>query len=160
MNPRNPWNPRTVSKVLNLVALSAAVGAIAACLAGWLLPYSHPRITPVRPIVNPQRSGQQIPPLSAFDTVVRLDLRRPLSDVAVLEEKNIAPPPVRLTGTIVEPGEGNSKAIFQTNDGQIELKSVGDKAGGADILEINEESVTLLYHGRKITLQRQQEGKS
>ena len=153
-------NVRKVSKVLNLVALGAAVVGIAAPLGAWLLPYSRPQAAPVRAVTPPKSQGPSIPPLSAFETVVRLDLRRPLSDVAVLEEKNIAPPPVKLTGTIVQEGEGNSKAIFQTNDGQVELKSVGEKTGGADILEIGEDNVTLLYHGRKITLQRQQEGKS
>lgn len=62
---------------------------------------------------------------------------------------------VRLVGTILE--SGNSKAIFVDRDGRIELRGVGGQLNAAGqtarVEEIRLASVTLVYRGRRLTLE-------
>jgi hypothetical protein len=60
---------------------------------------------------------------------------------------------VRLVGTILD-GD-RPRGVFMVGLAAIELKGVGDKAGGADILRIDAESATLSYNGHTFVLKRE-----
>jgi len=82
-----------------------------------------------------------------------LNLHRPLHDAP----PPAAPPPppdvpvnIRLSGTIVEPG--HSRAMIELPDGSMELKNVGDEAGNARILKIDDGKITVESSGHQQVL--------
>jgi hypothetical protein len=91
-----------------------------------------------------------------FKFVAQLDLRRPLHDLPPPAAPPLPAPEavpalnIHLTGTIVEPD--HSQALITMPDGQMELKSVGDDAGGAQIKTIQDGSITVEYFGKSIVL--------
>jgi hypothetical protein len=108
---------------------------------------------------NPnQPAASASPAISAedFQFVAQLDLRRPLHDPPPMALPAPSPPQaipalnIHLTGTIVEPD--HSQALITMPDGQVELKSVGDDAGGAHIKTIQDGSITVEYFGQSIVL--------
>lgn len=108
-------------------------------------------------------SNVVLPSIQAFESVWALDLRRPLHDGVSPTKSARAPLAVKLTGTIIE-SQGKSQAIFlvpapgssgtpgTSGAMQVELHTVGERVGGAQILEIAGEAVTLLYEGERVTL--------
>ncbi len=94
------------------------------------------------------------PPLSSFAPAWSLDLRRPLSDAATPatspSDTVAGTLPVRLVGTIL--GPSRPRGIFISVLGQMEMKAVGEKAGGAEILSIDERGATLSIAGRPVIL--------
>jgi hypothetical protein len=98
--------------------------------------------------------------LQELQTLWNLDLQRPLYDPppVLVTPPVVKRPPltVRLLGTIVEPG--NSVGVFRLADGREELRSIGQDAGGAEVLEIHEDRAVVRYHGEAMVLQVQQEG--
>jgi hypothetical protein len=91
-----------------------------------------------------------------FIQLCQLDLRRPLRDPAPTLPPSSRPvkqnPPlgIQLAGTIVE--TGHNQALIAMPDGSVELKRVGDEAGGARLRQITEGSVTVEYFGQQIVL--------
>ena len=61
-----------------------------------------------------------------------------------------APLAVTLTGTVVEPG--HSLAVFSGAGGKVELKAVGESAGGAEVLAIRRDSAVVRHNGEPLTL--------
>ena len=54
---------------------------------------------------------------------------------------------------VIETPKGSrNKYAFDPEQKVFELKRVGDTSGGAQILSIEENTVTLLYYGRNVTL--------
>jgi hypothetical protein len=88
-----------------------------------------------------------------------LRLRRPLTDpppaARAVTAKSVKRPtlPVRLIGTIVD-GE-HPRGLFMSGLSTVELKGVGEVAGGAKILAIDENSATLSYGGESFTVKRE-----
>lgn len=98
-----------------------------------------------------------LPPLSEFESAWQVDLRRPLTDSmpASSEPAGAAGPGVRLVGTIIDGSGGRSRprgVFIVSATAALELKGVGEKAGGAEILSIDERSATLSIDGRPVTL--------
>lgn len=99
------------------------------------------------------------PPLAAFEAVWDRELGQPLDPptpppVAPATRPAMAfappPPPAKLVGTILEPGY--SMAIFARADGRPELRAVGESAGGAEVLRIESDAVTVRHNGRPLVL--------
>lgn len=60
---------------------------------------------------------------------------------------------MRLIGTIVD--GAHPRGLFMTGLATVELKGVGDMAGGAKILAIDDNSATVSYGGESIILKRE-----
>ena len=150
----------------SLTGLAAAI-ALGAITAAILLPYPTGNVLPPSSIESVgvhSASTQSIPPLSAFDSVARLDLRRPLVDSpppAKVTAVASNPPPalsIKLVGTVVQPG--HSRALLLLPDGKIEMKRVGEITASAQILEITKSTVTVSYLGSDVTLKLEKPEKS
>jgi hypothetical protein len=155
-----------VARVKMLLWLTSAAGlggAAAALVAAWRLPLDATvppdpgaRVTETTPTTTPS-----LPPLASFEPAWRRPLRRPLADPPppaspVLASAQPAKPPnlmVRLVGTIVD-GQ-HPRGVFLVGLAGIELKAVGEKAGGAEILRVDENTATLSYGGETFTLKRE-----
>jgi hypothetical protein len=113
-----------------------------------------------------------LPPLAELEALCQQDLRRPLYDapppvpIAAPPPPPPAPLPFKLAGTVIEPGR--SQALLQMADGRIQLNRVGDTVGGpaagintAQILQIDRDNITLMYHGRQqvLNIEKTQLGK-
>jgi hypothetical protein len=153
-----------VRSMLWLTTLLAIAGAVAAVLAAALWPLSLPTEASVIPSARvPATSttarSSAIPPLASFEPAWRLRLRRPLTDpppaARAVTAKSVKRPtlPVRLIGTIVD-GE-HPRGLFMSGLSTVELKGVGEVAGGAKILAIDENSATLSYGGESFTVKRE-----
>ena len=140
----------------------ASVGVVVA--AGWWPYQQHPipDIQPVKPQDIPSSPAATLPALSTLASVWQLDLRRPLFDnptrTITPTIKRAAPRlSARLAGTVIEPG--HSIAMFVTKKGGIDLKSIGEMVGDAQILSITQNGVTVQRHGKKIDLSLEREKK-
>ena len=104
-----------------------------------------------------------MPTLAEFEPLCRRPLRRPLYDPppkakpapVVVAPKPPPPLSVRLLGTAVEPD--HSMAMLLTARGTIEMKAVGDKLDdmpdAAEVTKIEQDCVTLRYHGQTVRLE-------
>lgn len=140
-----------------LWATAAALAGGAVLLVGWSAgPVGAPSTVPPAPRpAHAAGDGSVLPPVSAFEPLWGLELRRPLVDAAPASagaanpEQPDGPPGLRLRGTIVEPD--HSMAVFASVRGS-EWKSVGDDIDGARVIAIGPESATVEYDGRTITV--------
>lgn len=137
--------------------LLAAGGLAVAAAALWPLP----DLAGASPVVAEAglRPGaaDELLPLSAFEPAWQVDLRRPLTDSATVAGTAAAlmpggGPNVRLVGTIVAGGSRPRGVFLVGVVGALELKAVGEKAGGAEVLSIDERSATLSFDGRPVIL--------
>jgi hypothetical protein len=99
--------------------------------------------------VQPERLASEL------QNLAQISLRRPLHDApqapAAPEPVQSNPPlEIRVTGTIYEPG--HCRAMIQLPDGTTQLKSVGESAGDARILDIQNGSVKVEYFGKSLVL--------
>ena len=82
------------------------------------------------------------------------NLRRPLTDTpgVASQQQQVAAAvlPVRLVGTILDPAK--PRGIFVTVRGQMELRGAGEKAGGVDVLSVDERGATISVAGKAVTL--------
>lgn len=144
------------------------LGAAGAAAIGWgvLAPYDV-GVAPAPAGGGTSRRGPapatrpSLPPLEEFEAAWAVNLRRPLRDApaalspalagATRQTAPPAPPPsFKLAGTVVEPGR--SVALLQTTEGRVELKSVGERMGAAEILEIAIDRVVIRHNGQPHTL--------
>lgn len=138
-------------KTFVVVAMMLAIGVI---VAAALLPLpqgadetSSTSTGGVQPAARPG----DVLPLASFAPAWDVKLRRSLTEVPSTGPANgDGAPTIRLVGTIVD--AARPRGIFVTNFGQMELRAVGEKAGGAEVLRIDERSATLLLAGRQVTL--------
>ena len=84
--------------------------------------------------------------------IARANLRRPLFDAPppVITPPPPAAIPLRLTGTIVEPGF--TYATFRTNGGETRMAKPGDVVDGVEVIAVTESSATVRFAGRQSTL--------
>jgi len=97
-------------------------------------------------------------PLGAYAVIGQRNVRGPLFDPKPQPVRRTPPPKLRLTlrGTMVEPG--CSYAILAAAGKSDQLASVGETIGGAEVVAIESGAVTVVYHGRSITLTVPTEG--
>ena len=139
--------------------------ASAAMLVVAVLSVSLSLLMPIKPDVESAANSSQILPSTRLSTepsqnevdfsdLMDVALRRPLVDTHAATRPSIAGVDstigLKLIGTIVEPL--HNYAIFTNEAGKTEVKSVGEKAGVADISKIAEDSVTLSVNGRSVVL--------
>lgn len=106
-----------------------------------------------------QKSLDERPTHAELDPILSLNLRRPLYDPVVSAPQRAATPkpaataspiPVRLIGTIHEPG--HSMAMFQKSDGSIEVcpqgQSVKDGQKEVKVITIGRRTVTVEHEGQ------------
>jgi hypothetical protein len=93
-------------------------------------------------------------PLESLAPAWSRELRRPLTDTPGVASSQQQPPlavlPVRLVGTILDPSK--PRGIFVTLRGQMELRGVGEKAGGVDVLSVDERGATISVAGKSVSL--------
>jgi hypothetical protein len=92
-------------------------------------------------------------PLASLAPAWSRNLRRPLTDTPSVASQQQAPAavlPVRLVGTILDPAK--PRGIFVTVRGQMELRGAGEKAGGADVLSVDERGATISIAGKTVSL--------
>lgn len=92
-------------------------------------------------------------PLASLESAWSRDLRRPLTDTpagAPQQQVAAAVLPVRLVGTILDPEK--PRGIFVTMRGQMELRGAGEKAGGVDVLSVDERGATISVAGKTVAL--------
>jgi len=151
-----------VARARSLLWLTAALGAGGA--AGVWLAAACPLAAqtasePSLPIASAMTSPEVVlPPLEDFEPAWRQPLRRPLTDPpppVVAAAQPAAPPSlmVRLIGTIVD--GRHPRGVFLVGLASVEVKGVGEKAGGAEILRIGENDATLSFNGESFVLKRQ-----
>lgn len=154
-------NIRQTRLILWWIAALLAMAGIASVAASLLLPYdlSSGPLPPPAPATRASRADDALPPLSAFAPLWRLDLRRPLADVATPHADPTTVPaaedpglPIRLIGTVVE--EGNSYAIFISADGRLQILKAGEQVDGIEVLEIAANAVKVRRDGQTLTLSR------
>jgi hypothetical protein len=159
----------TVARTRTILWLTAALGAAAgsgALVLAFALPLDGASRPAPRALVaaaneneGPQPPG--VPPLASFEPAWSLPLRRPLIDPpapAVLPAAATQPgrPPnlmVRLIGTIID--GRRPRGVFLVGLAGVEIKTVGERAGGAEILRIDDNAATLSYNGQTFTLRRE-----
>ena len=153
-----------VKSILWLTSALAFAAAVMVILAAAMLPFDSSSDAPAQATSHPKFTAPAtqplfIQPLASFEPAWRVSLRRPLVEppASTLPAADAAAKPVelavRLIGTIVD-GQ-HPRGVFMTGLTKVELKSVGEKVGNAEVLAIDDNSATLSYEGRTITLHRE-----
>ena len=152
---------RRINILLWLLAVLFTGGTIVAAAWAVLGPYADLTARPPQARgVAPATPAPSDPPLAAFAAVWDRELGQPLDPldpppVAPPTQPAAAatdppPPPVKLIGTVLEPNY--SMAVFARADGRPELRAVGETAGGAEVLRIEADAVTVRYNGQPVVL--------
>lgn len=136
-----------------------SAGSVAVILGAWRWPLAVPQqpdagLSQLLGVAAPA-PARSLPPLSEFEPVWKVRLRSAPANAPGSRALMQAPQsplglPLRLAGTIVEPG--HSFAIFITGVGKIELKKIGETIADARVLEISEGSVSVSYRGQTVDL--------
>jgi hypothetical protein len=124
---------------------------VSAALLLWAFagPLSLDAPTPSDRLVDPTRiaSASNLPALSEFDVLSKLELRQQLEPNAP-----VAAPvfPIKLIGTILEPGQ--NLALFQDKEGVVSFKGEGEVIASAEVRRVGEQEVTIFYAGQELKL--------
>jgi hypothetical protein len=160
-------NVRRVNRGLWGLTAVLSAGVVAGAVLGVMLPVEAP-VENVdlgrRAAATSQTSPDSQLPLSAFESIWALDLRKPLTgSAAEVARKTDANPammatggggPFVLVGTI-----GNSVALVRTGaGGAIEVKGVGEQVNGAKIVAIRPMQVDVEVGGARMTIVKPREG--
>jgi hypothetical protein len=157
---------RINSTLWTLTALCAA-GSIVVVVAGLLIPTSiddAPTHNRASQATTKPTEVAGLPPLAAFEPIFNKQLRQSLSDrpattqpeqVEVAAPAPVSSAPVTLVGTI-----GASLAMFQSSGGEVELKAVGETAGGMKVIAIRPSEVDVQLNGKVVTLRKPKEAGS
>jgi hypothetical protein len=159
-------NVRKTNLTLRSLTATFVAGAAIAAVLGLVLPVD------VAPPDSPDsrrtaRAASSTSPaglaaLESFEPVMALHLRRPLTDTPSAtatqpgESGTMAAGaggPFVLLGTI-----GDSLAMIRTSSGLVEVKAVGEQAGGARIVAIRPSQVDIDVAGERRTLVKPREG--
>ena len=142
------------------LSLKVAAGAIVCAGAGLVVTAAlWPLQEPLNETAGRQsgspvlRVSDEVLPLASLAPAWSRDLRRPLTGSPSVPAQQNAPAtvlPVRLVGTILDPVR--PRGIFVTVRGQMELRAAGEKAGGVDVLSVDERGATVSYAGKSLTL--------
>lgn len=162
-------DPRRTISMLSWTTGVLFVAAVAVPILAVVWPLESPaESSPSSPGPKPAFSSTSGPSPGSdskealrFDAVWGLDLRRPLFDGAAVNVASRPPLAVKLAGTILEPGR--SQAMFTVPGAggpTTEFKGVGDKVGGAEVVEITATTATVLYYGERVVLRAESGGPS
>ena len=149
--------PKFFARIASAALCLAAIGTLA---LAFTLPVRVEENGNSKPIAKGQSSRAvhaEVPlDAEAFESVIDLDLRRPLFDavpsvpLATRMATQPAAPDLQLTGTFVD--TDRAYAVFSTNAGLVEVRSVGQKTGSAEVVRIEPGIVTLRLNGQPIVL--------
>jgi hypothetical protein len=144
--------PDSVLRATTIALWAAAAATVAAAV--WLpyrLPVPDARDGHAHAAPTTTGTGSAV----SFDDLLDVNLRRPLVDAPATAP--VAPatavamgPGLRLAGVMIEPG--HSYAVLVTATGTTEVRSVGERAGGAEVLAIGPSTVTVRVGGQNVTL--------
>lgn len=138
-----------------LWATNAVLAVGAAAVVVWARsPLDLPAPTVGPRTVAPASAPAASPPAdpAAYAVIYTASLRRPLFDVPPPVVTPPPPPtlPLRLTGTIVEPGF--TYATFRSAAGETKMAKPGDVVDGVEVLGVTDSSATVRFGGREVTL--------
>jgi hypothetical protein len=149
----NVARTRFLLKTAATVLVAAGVCAVGAAV---LMPLDEPLADASSQQATPSlasANGDAVP-LASLASAWSQDLRRPLTDTpGVVPQQQQVPAavlPVRLVGTIFDPAR--PRGIFVTVRGQMELRGAGEKAGGVDVLSVDERGATISVAGKPVSL--------
>jgi hypothetical protein len=159
-------NARQLNLTLWTLAATLAGAATIALALGLFLPLrgllpSANSVSSRAASTRPAARG--LPTRDEVESIASLDLRRPLVDAPatapILEARParaILPaseqPPLTLVGTI-----GSSLAMLRTAGGEVEVRGVGEEAGGVKVTAIRPAQVDIEFNGRPMTLDKPKE---
>jgi hypothetical protein len=157
----------TVARAKTILWLTAALGAAGgagALVLAFVTPLDAAKPPAPRVVAavsaGDGREAAGVPPLESFEAAWSLPLRRPLVDppapAIVAAATQPGRPPnlmVRLIGTIID--GRRPRGVFLVGLAGVEIKTVGERAGGAEILRIDDNTATLVYDGQTFTLRRE-----
>lgn len=150
---------RRLRQLLALATWGVWLLAATTPLAAWLLPYDQSgastAIGPDRARATTTASRPNLS-LVALQTVMGLDLRRAVVE-GKASERPAPPLRLKLVGTLVD--EERNVAVLQLGDGTIQMKGAGETVGDAELIEITETTVKLLYHGSQVVLSMESENR-
>lgn len=129
----------------------SALGA-AAIVAAVLLPLELPSADLSHVATSKvERKSQQLPALDAIVATLDLPLQRPLRPSTPRSTAASAVPlPVKLTGTIVEPGQ--SLAVLVTADGRSGIYGVGERVGDVLVVSVEQDRASVTFNGTTTVL--------
>jgi hypothetical protein len=144
-------------KRLVIAANASLAVALIACLAWAILP-ANVDISPQTGGLSTAPAGpmRAESPLSANDysIIYQIDLRQPLVDpppaAAPAPTQAQVTVPVRLVGTVVEPGF--SYAMLRNSAGEVKTVGVGESVDGVEVVSIVPGSAVVRYSGQTATL--------
>jgi hypothetical protein len=93
---------------------------------------------------------ERVEPFEAYAAICQRNLLEPLFDAPPAPAAAAAMPGVRLMGTAIEPGF--CYGLFRNALGEPKMVGVGESIEGAEVVAVAEQSVTLKFGGRTITL--------
>jgi hypothetical protein len=160
-------NVRRVNRGLWGLTAVLSAGVVAGAVLGVMLPVEAP-VEDVdvgrRAAASSQASPDSLLPLSAFESIWALDLRKPLTGSAADTARTIEANPATMAtgggGPFVLVGTiGNSVALVRTGaGGAIEVKGVGEQVNGAKIVAIRPMQVDVEVGGARMTIVKPREG--
>ena len=108
----------------------------------------------------PSPTPTTAPTLAGYDSVWTLRLRQPLNAPAAAPAVAAAPKPVAapaqfpvtLVGTV-----GDSLAMLKMPNGEVQVKRVGESAGGAKIVAVRRAQADVQLNGQLVTLHKPKE---
>jgi hypothetical protein len=141
--------------LLKFAAALLAGAGVCAVGAALLTPLDEPLAdaTGQQPTPSLANANGNDVPLASLAPAWSRELRRPLTDTPGVASQQQAPAavlPVRLVGTILDPAK--PRGIFVTVRGQMELRGAGEKAGGVDVLSVDERGATISVAGKTVSL--------
>ena len=154
---------RRINLLLWTVAGCCTAGAVAALALAFLIPLESVArdAAPATRPASPALASRDLPSLPEFEPIFNAVLRPALSEappeaavVAQASPTSTAADAVGLTlvGTI-----GQSLAMLRNAQGEVELRGVGDTAGGATVVAIQPSRVEMQHNGRSIVLEKPKE---
>ena len=154
---------RQARQLLNLASVSLLAASVLVCVLA-LRPVEHADIT-ARRAATPSLiteldvdSGAKSahPPLASFEPLWHLDLQRELRDAPLIDRQEVTPPPIRLSGTLVD--ATTTMGVFVTSGGRQEIKGIGQIVEGAEVLSIDSDGATIRFQGQTFELAKAQGG--
>ena len=154
---------RRINLLLWSMAGCFAAGTVAAIVLAFLIPLESTarNATPTTRPASQSLASREAPSLAEFEPIFNAVLRpaptEALTEATVVAEAapaSTAPDGSALTlvGTI-----GQSLAMLRNAHGEVELRGVGDTAGGATVVSIQPSRVEMQHNGRSIVLEKPKE---
>jgi hypothetical protein len=154
---------RRINLLLWSMAGCFAAATVAAIAAAFLIPLESTarNATPTARPASQSLASRDAPSLAEFEPIFNAVLRpaptEALTEATVVADAAPAPTApdgfaLTLVGTI-----GQSLAMLRNAQGEVELRGVGDTAGGATVVSIQPSRVEMQHNGRSIVLEKPKE---